>query len=208
VKPDPKHPPRARHPADPEAQGPPLAADMAATDGDAPAPADVEVPEGVARAPELSEEGLPAAQEEAALYRDRWLRAAAELENFKRRTQREREEWTDRRTAEIFEGLLRVRDDFERALGHAADTNDDPVLAGVRLVYRRLVEFCERHGVTPIVALGQPFDPALHDALLQVRRADVPPDTVVEVALPGYRLGERVLRHAQVVVSAAPGEGA
>ncbi|MBI5835618.1 MAG: nucleotide exchange factor GrpE [Candidatus Eisenbacteria bacterium] len=140
-------------------------------------------------------------------YRDRWMRAAAELDNYRRRTLREREEWNHRRTTEIFDDLLRVRDDFERALAHAPEGGDDPVLSGFRLVYRHLVEFCERHGVTPFESAGEPFDPDLHDAILQVRRPGVEPDTVVEVVLPGYRLGERVLRHARVVVSTSdPGE--
>jgi molecular chaperone GrpE len=150
------------------------------------------------------EEALRAAREESEQLRDRWLRAVAELENFKRRTMRDRDEWNERRTGEIFEGLLRVRDDFERALAHAPEAPEDPVLSGVRLVHRHLVEFCERFGVTAFDSGGQPFDPQLHDAILQVPRSDVPPETVVEVAVPGYRLGDRVLRHAQVVVSTAP----
>ena len=153
---------------------------------------------------ELPEEALRMAREERDLYRDRWMRAAAELENFKKRTYRERDEWRERRTAEIFEDFLRLRDDFERALAFAPAADDDPVASGFRLVYRHLVEFCERFGVAPFEAVGRKFDPELHDAILQVPRGDLPPDTVVEVALPGYRMGERVLRHAQVVVSRAP----
>ena len=150
---------------------------------------------------ESAEEALRAAREESEQLRDRWLRAVAELENFKRRTARERDEWSERRTGEIFEGLLRVRDDFDRVLAHAPEGGDDPVVSGLRLAYRHLVEFCERFGVTSFEAAGQPFDPQLHDAILQVPRAGVPPETVVEVAAPGYRIGDRVLRHAQVVVS-------
>jgi molecular chaperone GrpE len=158
--------------------------------------------------PGTAEAELRAAREELEQLRDRWLRAAAELENYRRRTQREREEWSERRTAEVFEALLPVRDDFERALAHAPDDAQDAVLSGIRLVYRHLVEFCERFGVSPFEAEGRPFDPHLHEAILQVPRDDVPPDTVVEVALPGYLLGERVLRHARVVVSAAAAEEA
>ena len=166
--------------------------------GEAPGPAGVPA--------EIPEEALREAREEAALYRDRWMRAAADLENFRKLMLREREEWALRRTAEMFEGILRVRDDFERALAHVENPSD-PLVAGVQLVYRHLVDFCERHGVQPVEALGQPFDPELHDAILQVERKDVAPNTVVDVAVSGYRMGERVLRHAQVVVSKASADG-
>ena len=155
---------------------------------------------GAAPPAELPEEALAEARQEAAHYRDRWMRAVAELDNFKKWMYRERDEWSSRRTAEIMEEVLRVRDDFERALSHSPAAAD-PVMDGVRLVYRHLVELCERHGVQPIEAKGQAFDPELHDAVLQVERPDLPPHTVVDVALPGYRRGERALRAARVVVA-------
>lgn len=164
-------------------------------------------PSGSAPPAEVPEEALAEARQEAAHYRDRWMRAAAELENFKKWMFRDREDWDARRTAEIFEELLRVRDDFERALAHAPE-QPDPVMDGVRLVHRHLVELFERFGVTPIDAVGLPFDPELHDAVLQVERLDVAPHTVVDVALPGYLVGDRVLRHAQVVVSRPAGSPA
>ena len=167
----------------------------------APVPAEESRDSGAAAAPP---DPLAAAADEAAQYRDRWLRAAADLDNFRKRTLKEREEWLPRIQADLLEDLLRVRDDFERALAHAPEGEADPVLAGFRLVYRHLVEFCERHAVTPIESVGAPFDPELHDAILQVERADLPPGTVVDEAVRGYRMGERVLRHAQVVVSKVP----
>lgn len=162
---------------------------------------------GAAVPAEIPEEALAAAREEAAEYRDRWMRSAAELENFKKRTYREREEWRERRTAEIFEDLLRLRDDFERAVAHAGGDSEDPVLAGFKLVYRHLVEFCDRHGVKQFEAAGTRFDPEMHDAILRVSRPDLAPGTVADVALPGYLLGDKVLRHAQVVVTTGPEEG-
>ena len=156
---------------------------------------------------EIPEEALAATREEAAEFRDRWMRSVAELENFKKRMYREREEWRERRTAEIFEDLLRLRDDFERAVAHAPEGGEDPVLSGFKLVYRHLLEFFERHGVKQFEARGREFDPELHDAILQVPRHDLAPGTVAEVALPGYMIGEKVLRHAQVVVSTGPETG-
>jgi molecular chaperone GrpE len=153
---------------------------------------------------EIPEEALAAARQEAAEFKDRWVRSVAEFENFKKRTYREREEWSVRRTAEVFEDFLRIRDDFERSLAHLPEESQDPLTSGYRLLYRHVVEFCERHGVKQFDARGSVFDPELHDAILQVPRGDVPPGQVVDVALPGYMLGERVLRHAQVVVSTGP----
>ena len=171
-------------------------------------PADPNAPTGgAAPLAEIPEEALAAARSDASEFKDRWMRSVAELENFKKRMYREREEWQVRRTAEIFEDFLRVRDDFERAMAHLPEESQDPLASGYRLLYRHVVEFCDRHGLKQFDARGAVFDPGLHDAILQAARTDVPAGTVADVALPGYMLGERVLRHAQVVVSTGPEGG-
>jgi molecular chaperone GrpE len=152
-------------------------------------------------------ETLPAA--DAVDYKDRWLRAEADLQNFRRRAQRDVEE--ARRAAEerVLLEIVAAIDDLERALDSArAAAAADAYVQGVQLVAQRLSEYLTRQGVTALDPLGQPFDPRFHEALLEVPAAEgARPGDVVEVALKGYRRGERVLRAARVVV-ARRGDGA
>ena len=148
--------------------------------------------------------GGPAA-EPGVDYKDRWLRAEAELQNFRRRAARDREE--GRRLAEesvLFE-LLAVLDDLERALASAEAAG--PAAAwtqGVALVAQRIRDYLGRLGVTVEDPLGRRFDPAYHEALLEVDpREDTPAGTVVQVVHKGYRRGDRALRAARVVVTRA-----
>jgi molecular chaperone GrpE len=143
---------------------------------------------------------------------DRHLRDRAELENFKRRMQRERAEALRYASEGLIRELLPVVDNLTRAVRAAAEsrTNGDGSAAtealatGVELVQRQLLEALGRHGVTPIEAQGKPFDPALHEAVLQVETDAVPPGTIVDELAPGYRLHDRLLRAAQVSVAKAP----
>ena len=95
-------------------------------------------------------------------------------------------------------------DNLERALGHAADLASDPVLQGVDMVVRSLQEKLAGHGLSPIVALGQPFDPNVHEALAHQPSDEHPADTVVAEYHRGYKLGDLVLRPAKVSVSSGP----
>jgi molecular chaperone GrpE len=99
--------------------------------------------------------------------------------------------------------LLPVLDNLQRALEAARQQGETgPLVQGVALVQSQLRDVFARFGITPIDALGQPFDPNLHEAVMQVPRDDVAPGTVVQVLEPGYRLHERVLRPARVAVAA------
>jgi molecular chaperone GrpE len=138
-------------------------------------------------------------------YKDRWLRAEAELQNFRRRASRDWEE--GRRLAEegvLFE-LVAVLDDLERALAAAGPSlAETSWVQGVSLVAQRAREALTRHGVTVEDPLGQPFDPAFHDALLELDAPEgATPGTVVQVVQKGYRRGARALRAARVVVARA-----
>ena len=139
-------------------------------------------------------------------YKDRWLRAEAELQNFRRRASRDWEE--GRRLAEesvLFE-MVAVLDDLERALA-AADPSltDTAWTQGVALVGQRIREYLSRVGVTVEDPLGQAFDPAFHDALLELDAPEgATPGTVLQVVQKGYRRGARALRAARVVVARAP----
>lgn len=142
---------------------------------------------------------LEQARCEAAENRDLYLRALAEQENARRRLQR----LYDERLAEAKRALLRefiaVADNLERALAH--QEAQDGLVEGIRLTYRQLQELLRRQGVEPIEALGQPFDPAEHEAVALVEGPE-PPGTVVGEELRGYRHGEHLLRAARVRVVA------
>jgi molecular chaperone GrpE len=144
---------------------------------------------------------------------DRHLRDRAELENFKRRSQRERSEALRYACEGLLRDLLPVVDNLERALRAAAESSGEgangsgataALVAGVELVQRQLLDALERHGVTRIDARGQPFEPALHEAVFRVESDQAAPGTVVDELAPGYRLHDRLLRAAQVSVAQPP----
>ena len=148
----------------------------------------------------------PAAAETVQELRDRWLRAEAELQNFRRRAQRDRDE--SRRSAEdagLLE-LISVVDDLERALQSAAEAGaPESWTQGVKLVVQRIGESLARAGVRPMEPVGQRFDPRLHEALLEIDAPEgATPGHVVQVILTGYTRGDRALRAARVVVARAP----
>ena len=136
---------------------------------------------------------------------DRYLRAVAELDNQKKRAQREREEYIRFANESLLRELLPVLDNFDRALGAArAGAEAQGVLEGVELIQRELLKVLEKFGVTPYSALGQPFDPERHEAVQRVIKPDAPDLTVVEETQRGYLLNGRVLRPALVVVAVPP----
>jgi molecular chaperone GrpE len=135
------------------------------------------------------------------------LRALAELQNVQRRRRQEMEQALLFAHEPLVRELLPVLDDVERALSATEGSGDDPLRAGVRLVLERLVAVLGRDGLEAVRPHDEPFDPALHDALAQRASPGVAPHTVVEVVKPGYRYRGRVLRHAQVIVSADGAEG-
>jgi molecular chaperone GrpE len=146
---------------------------------------------------------------EAAEARDRYLRTLAEFENYRRRTGREREDWRRQAQEELLRGILPVLDNFDRALAAPPTPGaDQGFRTGVELIHRNFLAALERIGVRPFVAVGEPFDPARHEAVGRVERHDVEDQTVVSEALRGYLVQDRVLRPAQVVVAIHPAEGA
>jgi molecular chaperone GrpE len=135
---------------------------------------------------------------------DSLYRAKADFQNLQRRSGIERGEAVRYANADLMKSLLPVVDDFERALTAAeASDNLEAIIAGVRLVYNNLAKALRDHGLETIEALHRPFDPNLHEALLQQPTVDYPSGTVVEQTARGYRLRDRVLRAAKVVVSKA-----
>jgi molecular chaperone GrpE len=128
-----------------------------------------------------------------------YLRLAADFENFRRRSAQEAVERSRYGGEKAALALLPVLDNLQRAMAHAPE--GDPLLDGVRMVARQFEEALRSLGVTPIEALGQPFDPAQHQAIGGEESPDVEVDTVVDELQPGYRLHDRVLRPSLVRVA-------
>jgi molecular chaperone GrpE len=133
---------------------------------------------------------------------DRMLRTAADLENYRKRAAKEREEVQRYGIEKLVKDLLPAVDNLDRAL--AAATGDDPLVQGVKLVRSALEQALARHGVKGFSALDQPFDPALHEALMQVPTAEKAPGTVVLEHARGWTIHGRLLRPAMVGVAAPP----
>jgi molecular chaperone GrpE len=150
-----------------------------------------------------SDGGADAMRQERDDLQDRLLRTAAEFDNYRKRTERERRELTDAVSADLIRDLLPVADDLERALAAASDSPDPSLRSGVELTHRQFLEVLRRRGAEPFESLGQPFDPAWHEALASEPAGDRPDGQITEVIRTGYRLGSRLLRPALVKVAKA-----
>lgn len=143
---------------------------------------------------------------------ERYLRLAADFENFRRRKNQEVADRSRYASEDAARALLPVLDNLRRAVAHAADDGTaERFVSGLELVVREFEAALEKLGVQPIEAVGQPFDPSLHEAIGGEESADVDVDTVVDEVQRGYRLHDRLLRPSLVRIahaSAAPGKGA
>ncbi len=138
--------------------------------------------------------------EELLILKDRYARLMADFDNYRKRQIREREDWVKRANEELLGDLLPVIDHLELALAQAADPAS-PFVVGVRLVYDQFLALLDRHGMVPLDAQGEPFDPTFHEALSQMSSATVPANIVMDQFRCGWLLGGRLLRPAQVIVS-------
>ena len=143
-----------------------------------------------------------ALKEELARCQDRLLRTAAEFDNYRKRSERERRELTDRTVEALLLDLVGIVDDFERALSvEAGERGVEPYRQGVDLIHRRVLELLSRQGVTPVEAVGADFDPHLHQAVTTEPAGGRRDGEVVEQFRRGYRIGDRLLRPAMVKVA-------
>jgi molecular chaperone GrpE len=148
---------------------------------------------------------LEEAQRLADTFKDQLLRKAAEFENYRRRVESESAAIMRVANESLLLALLPVLDDITRSLKAGKELKGrEAFYAGVEMIQGKFLKVLERYGVVPFDSEGKPFDVGLHDALLQIPRADVNPHTVIEEVERGYMIYDRVLRHAKVVVSAAP----
>ncbi len=151
---------------------------------------------------------LEAKDEELQQCKDRMLRLAAELDNFKKRVEREKEEHMKYALEAFAKELLPFLDNLERAVASARENKDlDALLEGLELSLSGYLKTLERFGLQVFAAEGQRFDPNLHEALSVEESHEVEENTVIKELLKGYKLHERVIRPALVVVSKRPTEG-
>ncbi len=132
--------------------------------------------------------------------KDRWLRAAAEFENYRKRTRKEWDLLQQQAKAGVILEILDVVDDFERAFSVVGD-RDDEFVQGIRLIFSNLMTTLERLGVTRIEAIGSAFDPNYHMAVAHLEKEGAEPNHVIEIVQHGYLLGDSVIRPAKVVIA-------
>ena len=156
-----------------------------------------------------AEEQIAAAKKEAAANHERYLRAVADLENFRRRTVREKDELRQFAAANVLEDLIPVLDNLGLGLAAAKQQTDvKGIVDGVAMVIEQLKGTLGRHGLKEINPVGAVFDPNLHDCISHQPSADVPAEAVSQVVRLGYSLNGRLLRPASVVVSSGPAKPA
>lgn len=150
---------------------------------------------------------VAALQQERDETRDRLLRMTAEFDNYRKRIDRERRDLSDVLTMDIVRDLLPVVDDLERAMAAPGALDTSPELAayhqGVTLIHRQLLDQLRKRGVEPMEVVGQPFDPAWHEAVAHEPAGDRPDGQIVAELRRGYRIGARLLRAAMVKVATA-----
>jgi molecular chaperone GrpE len=145
---------------------------------------------------------------ELAAANDRLLRLQAEMQNLRNRTSREILDERRYAAMPVLRDLLPVLDNIHRAIEAAEKAGEaENLLEGFRLVRQQLLATLTNHGAEPIEALGQPFDPNFHQAILHQPSEEAPADTVTMVTQEGYKLHDRVVRPAQVIVSSGPTPG-
>jgi molecular chaperone GrpE len=172
-----------------------------AQEGDALDPhqnAELDQTEQVARLTQL----LEAEQHKSEEYLDLLRRTQADFINYKRRTGQEQNEERTSAQVAVLDQILPVLDDLGRALQSAPpELADQPWVQGILLVSRRLMSVLEQLGVRQVGRAGEKFDPRWHEALTMLPQSDMPEGTILQVTRPGYALGERIIRPAQVIVA-------
>ncbi|HSO32236.1 MAG TPA: nucleotide exchange factor GrpE [Labilithrix sp.] len=148
---------------------------------------------------------LAEAKAETARFKEQWMRSAADFDNFRKRSRKELEDTRKAGREELLKDLLPVFDNLERAASSARPDADVAAIAtGIKMVLKLFEDTLSRVGGKRIVAVGTPFDPNVHEAIAQVESAEHAAGTIAQEFVPGYQLGERLLRPAMVAVSKGP----
>lgn len=151
---------------------------------------------------------LEQAQAEVASLRDKWLRAVADLDNYKKRVKRDIDDANHRAIQNLLGSFLPVGDNLDRALSVAPPDTNEQLLKGLEMVRQEFLSALSKHGITPIESVGRPFDPTLHDALQQMDTPNFAPGIVMLEYEKGYQRGDKLLRPARVIVAGPGSTGA
>lgn len=145
-------------------------------------------------------------QAELDAAKDRYLRLMAEFDNYKRRTSKEYERLVESANEKLILEMIGVRENFHRAL-KAGESGGDfaPFFEGMKLIFAKFDETLANNGMSVFAEAGEEFDPAIHDALMNAPNAQIPADHIAEVFERGYRLKDKVIKHARVIVSSGAG---
>ena len=157
-----------------------------------------------------ADEDLLALLDERDKLKDQLLRIMAETENYKKRAERDKAEFLKRANQDLIKDLLPILDNLERALDCAQSDEEpqgDAIVQGLDMIQQEFIKVMEKNGVEPVAAMGQPFDPELHEAMMQQEDPDADENTVLCVYQKGYLHHGRLIRPAQVVVSKKPAAG-
>jgi molecular chaperone GrpE len=147
-------------------------------------------------------EQLAEKEKELAEFKDKYLRALADSDNARKRMRQQSEETVRLQRENLLRDLLPIVDNLERAVAAArGGGNGKPIVEGVEMVLRSMLDFLRGHGVTQLSVVGEPFDPQRHEAIAQVESSQHPPNTVLEEHHRGYLIGDRMLRPARVSVA-------
>ncbi|MEX1030486.1 MAG: nucleotide exchange factor GrpE [Paenibacillaceae bacterium] len=161
-----------------------------------------DIEEVITEEPIVVESELEVAQKLADDNYQKYLRAQADFDNFRRRSRQEKEEFAKYASSKLIEQLLPVVDSFERALATGKETTDtEALLKGVDMIFRMLSQVLEQEGLKSIEAVGQPFNPDFHQAIMTVENAEHDEGIVIEEIQKGYNLKDKILRPSMVKVS-------
>ncbi len=153
---------------------------------------------------------LEQAQSEANQFKEKWMRTAADFDNYRKRSRREVSDAEKKGRDNLLKDLLPVFDNLERATAHAGGSETDEtqnvkgLVDGIELVMRQFRDSLSRVGIERVESVGQPFDPSVHEAIQHLETTDFAPGSIAAEVQPGYKEGDRLVRPALVVVAKAP----
>jgi molecular chaperone GrpE len=174
------------------------------TETSSPQPVEAEAPAGGSASPTPEQDPLEAAKAEQAKLKDQLLRTLADFDNFRKRSRRELSDAERRGRDDMLKEFLPVFDNLDRASAHAETATDVKALAdGIGLVMRQFADTLTKVGIERVPAVGQPFDPSMHEAVQQLETSDFEPGSIAAEVQAGYRNSEKLIRPALVVVAKA-----
>lgn len=152
---------------------------------------------------EEQEDIVETLKQEVTCQKDKYLRLMAEFDNYKRRTSKEYERLVESAHERVLIDLIEVREHFQRAFAMSNNTHDmQSFYDGMKLLFTKFDDVLSRHGLSVFTEIGDEFDPELHDAMMKTPHPDIPEDHIAEIYEKGYKLKNRVIKHAKVIVSA------